>query len=136
MDQEKLVKVRNGFVSNSSSSSFVTIGRWSSEKDIDKPNVMIYGGRGNEGIEYFRPSKDMIEYIKENDCKDVEFFEEVASFGESSRIDKFVLIYNLLKFEAKEIMILTFDIDYNPPQTLEDFIISYGSEKDKIHKGR
>lgn len=65
------MKIRSGFVSNSSSSSFVIIGRYINTKELlngeyDSENnvVMLKGGWGCEGEMLFELTKDMIEEIR------------------------------------------------------------------------
>lgn len=60
------MKRRKGFVSNSSSSSYVTISRAATIDEIDDPKVKISIGWGSDGEYYGRPTNDQIRWMKDN----------------------------------------------------------------------
>ena len=61
------MKVRTGFVSNSSSSSFINIGRKATQEDFktDK-DIFILGDYLNEGQEVISVDAELRKYIVEN----------------------------------------------------------------------
>lgn len=59
------MKARNGFVSNSSSSSFVILGKelkWN-ELKIEESNIWMWGMHVGEGSDIFNLTKEMLELI-------------------------------------------------------------------------
>jgi hypothetical protein len=56
--------IRQGFVSNSSSSSFVIFHRGAKLEEIDDEHVKIMGDYLSEGRDYFRPDEMTIKYLK------------------------------------------------------------------------
>ena len=100
------MKIRNGFVSNSSSSSFVIIARQASIEEIDNENVKLWLGYINEGIAYDRPSKEQIEWMMESGRgNDFTLYYEYYSFTEE--VD--------LSFDSEGMRILA-KIALNPPE--------------------
>lgn len=60
------MKERQGFVSNSSSSSYIVIARKATIDEIDNPKVRISLGYGGDGEYYGRPSAEIIRWMKDN----------------------------------------------------------------------
>ncbi len=117
------MKVRNGFVSNSSSSSFMIAYRNASVDEIDDPKVLIKGGYASEGECLFRPDKDMIDYIKSNGKGDYDIIYEYFSVDEIKKISKKELL-NIVNSipDNVEIILKAFKIDQNQPESLDDFL--------------
>ena len=118
------MKVRLGFVSNSSSSSFAILCR---SMDFDKienlKNISVVGDYFEEGEDYFPLTKEIFDYMKEHKDDvnlkfDFEFYEVFveASDGESE-IKKSSL--------PNEFIIKTMKVDQNGTSDLEDFIENY-----------
>lgn len=87
------MKIRLGFVSNSSSSSFVVISRKSSIDEIDNPKVKLQLSENiispGEGQIYFRPDAKTIELIKSRpDINWGDFVYEFFSCDEGKNLAK------------------------------------------------
>jgi hypothetical protein len=117
------MKLRNSFVSNSSSTSFVIIARRASLSEIDNPNVKIFISDYGEGSAYDRPSKEIIKWIKQEQRSDLDLFYEYLSAGEEQEIDAtdFVTKLALLALDPKKVVIKTFEKSYYFPEDLEQF---------------
>lgn len=123
------MKVRDGFVSNSSSSSFMAIGKYISVKDIDKENVYFIGYSGGEGTDYFELTPEMKSYIKEKGFRDGRLFCEAFKCDEErTDVSKQEIIYKLGLFEYLKLDIITFDRSYCDGLDIDDFIEYYGEK--------
>ena len=97
------MKTRNGFVSNSSSSSFVILGNrldafYSIEsKDVDGGIIYCRGDEFGEGFDFFKVTPKIFEFLKRKEDSEVmsrlSFYKVYVIFGESgSEFDKGKLI--------------------------------------------
>ena len=59
------MKVRSGFVSNSSSSSFIVVFRYADINEIDDPKVMFLGRGLSDGMDYFHPEGRIAQLLKD-----------------------------------------------------------------------
>ena len=125
------MKVRSGFVSNSSSSSFMAIVKDVSPEDVNKENkdrIRIYSQREyGEGYPYWTPSEDELKIMIES--KSTEPFmlvdEIVSAYDEDSLEMKKDLLPTIAKIAlegAKDYRIIIFDKSYHQPENLRDFI--------------
>jgi hypothetical protein len=126
------MKIRTGFVSNSSSSSFVAFVRQASLKEIDNENVMLMLD-GGEGQAYGRPERKMIEVMKENPDLQYNLYYEYISFGEDAEIHSKELLEKLAHFALnppkEKVIVKSFQKSYYFPETMEDFERSIGVRK-------
>lgn len=124
------MKIRQGFVSNSSSSSFVICGRRSSIEEIDNENVKIFIEGYGEGSAYDRPSREQIKWLKENsdELYRIEFFHEYFSFSEEIEIsfngsEEIAMLAKMaLSPSSEKILFKSFERDQHFPDTVEDLI--------------
>jgi len=125
------MKIRNGFVSNSSSSSFMVISRHASIDEIDDINVKLFLDDDiispGEGRIYFRPDERTIRLIKQHqDIEWGDFVYEYLSFSESMRISKNELLSAVIRM-PDSVDIHCFEITQYEP-TYND-IMEYASNK-------
>ena len=124
------MKIRQGFVSNSSSSSFVIFCKPISRKDIfsKKNTYPIYAQSdyGNEGIEFFELTPEMLDYIAKKGSRKLRSFYEVADMTGDNwhKLSEEVL-------KDKTLGVMPLSIDHYNPTTLQEFIEGYGGKDDE-----
>ena len=122
------MKARLGFVSNSSSSSFVIVGSKIEGFNLIQnygKDIYILGKPLDEGCDYFALTKEIYDFIKENQAKiqlnwDNISFYKIMLEGEDITIKKDKLL-KMLQQMPSEIDIYTFTVDYHPTESLEQF---------------
>ena len=116
------MKVRNGFVSNSSSSSFVVYGRSATINEIDDPHVRVRMYEGWEGECYFEPNKEIKDFIKEQGGGRFHLVYEYFSFSEEETMSQKKLMEKIAFIPSNErIKIECFQKDYYEPEDIENF---------------
>ena len=113
------MKIRNGFVSNSSSSSFVIISSYASVENIDDPRVNLFLDHNiicpDGGRIYFRPDEKTIELIKNHPEVDWgNFVYEFFSCDEEKKMNKKDFM-SLVKELPDNFEIECFEIDHWQP---------------------
>lgn len=124
------MKIRKGFVSNSSSSSFMLISRPARIDEIDDLNVKLFLDDDiispGEGRIYFRPDERTIRLIKQHpEILWGDFVYEYLSVSEDMRIDKNELLSIVIRM-SDSINIQCFEISQHEP-TYND-IMEYASD--------
>jgi len=113
------MKIRRGFVSNSSSSSFVIVGNeieFSKIKATDK-NIEMLADELAENTVCMTMTKEIFEYLKNNpdviNEKNIRFYEVIASGNEEIEIKK--------KDLPEKFKVYSLEIDQWSPETFKEF---------------
>ena len=122
------MKIRAGFVSNSSSSSFVFIGREISRIEVERGETIhpIFADGDaclNEGADFFEVTEDIREWIKDHPewrCPFMMY--EVHACMEDNAL---VLDRDTIMRIPEKVEIQGFHIDYNTTETLDEFLERY-----------
>lgn len=136
------MKVRNGFVSNSSSSSFMMTFEDKSHvlndiyeiifyiKDNPDKDILILGPGLSEGIDAFIPDKEMKDFILENQGSFIDSYENWAGFVDFEELEGINLCLSVrgwdidslvLPFDCKEgTAFVSFLRDYAYSKSVED----------------
>lgn len=134
------MKIRSGFVSNSSSSSFMVISRPARLNEIDDLNVKLFLDEDiispGEGRIYFRPDEKTIELIKRHPEKEWgDFVYEYLSASEEGRMSKreFLSMANRLPdlFDIRCFEIAQYEPSYNDIMEYSRDIFSGGDNENE-----
>jgi len=126
--REKIMKIRSGFISNSSSSSFIVFGKelysdvsiYSSEmKDILRQGK-LYASSWDycvEGTDFFRITQVMFNLYYKCGAKGLQFYKVDKLVGEKAKISK----KEILEIEEDEFNIFTLKVSQHSTDSLEEF---------------
>jgi hypothetical protein len=126
------MKIRLGFVSNSSSSSFVVVGSKLSHGDVfSKAKGLIEAGRlyaeGSwccEGVDFFKVTQEMWDVYEKGVRGFFEFYDAQFIGEEYGKIKK-------AQIDGEEFEVHVFDIDNHHTKSIEDFQDRY-SDGDEL----
>ena len=131
------MKMRYGYVSNSSSSSFVVFCKDATLDDIYHPAFKIKGKYMTEGIDFFKPDVQTRDWLRNHEdearCLDLDFmivYDEFDSEGD----DKTDINFNDLNFMKEKVKrgnIISFTADYHPTSCFLDFRDNYLGEQNE-----
>lgn len=118
------MKIRNGFVSNSSSSSFLVFGNPAGIEDIEDPKLRIKDGCGGEGVYYFEPTKEMRDWIKNNpdDCPHMIIEHVCISDFVEMTVEEIKKLSERLNAIGKPCIAQIINADYHSPSELHEFL--------------
>ena len=114
------MKIRRGFVSNSSSSSFVIVGTEVKFKDLsafDKNIMMLVEDIAEHTVAMGMSKKDY-EYLAKNPKSDIRFFRTIASGDDEIELKKADM--------PDKVKIYTLEVDQYCPDSLEEAIAENG----------
>jgi hypothetical protein len=118
------MKRRLGFVSNSSSSSFIIIYRPATIEEIDDPHVYFRGTGLSEGTDYFHPEGNVAQLIKEKGIpRYCELMYEYASAEDEIEFKDVILPDSI-----KDVRIRALNIDHHSGDDFTDFEEAYYEE--------
>jgi len=118
------MKIRNGFVSNSSSSSFIIVGQIINDVFVTPELIedgKVYGSSWEycgDGADFFKIDQSMFEMYGKFGTGKIEFYKVDVLLGESGEVSKEDL-------PDGDFKIFTMEVDYHTTQNIDDFSERY-----------
>jgi hypothetical protein len=113
------MKIRQGFVSNSSSSSFIIVYRDATVEEANDPHVYLLGRYLSEGRDYFQPDEAMAEMIK---AKGIPKGSELIYVYLTGDDEGSISLQKLKGIEdSGNVNIETIEADYHSTDNVDDF---------------
>ena len=134
------MKIRQGFVSNSSSSSFVIFGEKILpeniiSENIKNGNIYVQGRLLNDGYDFFKLTDSMFKDIDYYGLKDFFTFFKVNKVVNVNAVNNKINKKDINFNENGNVFVYTFDVDYHSTENAEQLVEGYLDYKKQILRG-
>jgi hypothetical protein len=126
------MKMRSGFVSNSSTSSFFMLFRNATKEELGDSHVVL-SMEGGEGMVMFHPTPEIVEWLKANEPDepyDLYYSYFDVRDGEDT-INRAELVAKIAAIPEGDVRYLVQDVEQWYPESLEDFLEGFNIEEEE-----